>query len=111
MRVHVTRALLLVFLFGCGGGNRGSIGVMAAHENATGRIVVKEVPEGLAGARAGLEVGDEIVAVDGRPVHDMTPAEFREAVRGEIGSHVKLVIRRNGLQMTVDVERGALKSP
>ena len=94
---------------GCGGAPQGSIGVIAQQEPNTGRIIVKEVPAGLAGARAGLEVGDEIIAIDGRPVASMSRYEFRQLARGDVGTHVIVSVMRNGILRKLDVERGALK--
>lgn len=87
----------------------GSIGVVARREAGSGRIVVIRVPAGGAGARAGLEVGDEIVAVDRQPVASMTPDDFHRAVRGPVGSRVVLKVRRDGALHDVGVERAALK--
>ncbi|GAC1351873.1 MAG: hypothetical protein NVSMB1_09120 [Polyangiales bacterium] len=101
--------ILTVAACGCGGAPKASIGIVAQQEPTTGRIIVMEVPDGLAGARAGLEVGDEVVAVDGNPVSEMTRGEFRQVVRGDVGTHVILTIRRDGILRKVDVERDALK--
>lgn len=95
--------------WGCGtSGMPGSIGVIAVRE-ASGRIVITEVPEGGAGARAGLEVGDEIVAIDGVSVAGMTVNDFHRAVRGAAGTHVVVDVRRGGTVQRVDVERALMR--
>ncbi len=107
------RPIELVFallLLACGGGGvAGSIGVIARRETSTGRVVVVQVPAGGAGARAGLEVGDEIIAVDDRMVAGMSPDEFRAAVRGPVGSTVNIDVLRDGLRKRMPVERAALR--
>jgi carboxyl-terminal processing protease len=109
MRRAIELAFLLM-LFACGsGGYAGSIGVVARREGATGRVIVVEVPAGGAGARAGLEVGDEIIAVDDRMVSSMTPDQFRAAVRGPVGTPVTVEIIRDGARKRLRVERAAIK--
>jgi C-terminal processing protease CtpA/Prc len=104
-------ALFALFLLACGGGGMpGSIGVIAKREGATGRVIVVDVPSGGAGARAGLEKGDEILSVDGVSVYKMTRNEFTQAVRGPIGSKVTLEIYRDGLKQTVVVERAEIRA-
>ena len=103
--------LLLVLVAACGGGWSGSIGVRARRAPETGTIVVTDVPKGLAGERAGLSAGDEIVAVDGVPTVSMSNAAFSRAVRGEVGSRVTLTVRRAGVVEDVIVERGPLLAP
>lgn len=102
--------LFLLTMFACGsGGFAGSIGVVAKREATSGRVVVIDVPAGGAGARAGLEVGDEIIAVDERMVANMSPDEFRAAVRGPVGSTVTIDVLRDGTRKRLKVERAALR--
>lgn len=101
------RNWVLALLMACssGTGMPGSIGVIAKRESATGRVVVVDVPAGSAGARAGLEKGDEIITVDDHPVYKMSRQEFSAAVRGPAGSKVALEILRNGMHQKILVER------
>lgn len=87
----------------------GSIGVVA-HREASGRVVILEVPAGGAGARAGLEVGDEIVAIDGVEVRTMSKDDFQASVRGPAGSRVAVDVRRDGLRHRILVERRVLRA-
>ncbi len=72
-------------------------------------MYVKETPADHAASRAGLEPGDEIVAVDGKDVRKMSPAEVRAALRGPVGTKVKLEVERGGARREVLVERGPLE--
>jgi carboxyl-terminal processing protease len=102
--------LFALSLAACGpGGFSGSIGIVARREASTGRVILVDVPSGGAGARAGLEVGDEIIAVDGRMVANMSNDDFRAAVRGPIGSRVDVDVLRDGLRKRLTVERAALR--
>jgi carboxyl-terminal processing protease len=102
---------LALALVGCGAGAVGSIGVILGREPETGAVHVREVPEGNAGDRAGLEVGDEIVFVDGKDVRGQDVAGLRRLLRGDPGSHVSLTVLRDGRVVHVDVERSALHTP
>ena len=99
-------------IVGCGGGAwSGSIGVRARRDPESGVVVVTDVPAGLGGARAGLEAGDRILAVDGVPVAQMSVDGFHRAVRGPVGSHVRLTVQRGDMILDVDVERSPLQEP
>lgn len=69
-----------------------------------GALVVAIEPDGPA-ARAGLLVGDVIVAVDGAAVTD--PDELRGAVIDRAGAAVGVAIARGGVAHAVTVEVGA----
>lgn len=61
------------------------------------------------GKRAGLEVGDYIVAVDGTDVTGMDAAEVAQLLRGDHGSYVKVSVERNGEIKEFEVVRGPLQ--
>lgn len=104
-------AFLAAFLAACSGGTGpiGSVGLLARREPESHRVIVTDAPVGLGAAQAGVEPGDEIVAVDGRPVAPMSVRDFSLAVRGEVGSHVILTIKRSGVTHDVEVTRTPLK--
>jgi carboxyl-terminal processing protease len=58
-----------------------------------GRLVIAEVLPGGAAAGAGLKRGDEILAIDGRPVAGLDVAEASARMRGRSGTAVKLCVR------------------
>ena len=68
-------------------------------------VAISEVDPNTPGAKAGLQVGDVIVAVNGTPVQDEN--SFRIQVAGMApGSKVELRIVRNGAETTVPVTLG-----
>ncbi len=58
--------------------------------------VVAALPGGAA-IDAGLQAGDRITEVDGKPVHGVTIEEAQKALRGEPGSVVKVTVERPGM--------------
>jgi S1-C subfamily serine protease len=44
------------------------VGIMAAHEGSLGQVMVVGVSEGHAAHQAGIDIGDEIIAIDGQQV-------------------------------------------
>jgi carboxyl-terminal processing protease len=89
---------------GCGGAT-GSIGAQLGRRD-DGRLFVRELPPDMTGAKAGLEIGDEVVAIEGRDVRQLGPDEIRNALRGPVGTRVTLTLRKDGLTRDVGVARG-----
>lgn len=65
----------------------------AGRPDPAGDAVIAVVPDGAA-ARAGMESGDVIVSVDGKPVHGLRDAEVARLLRGAEGAPVDIVFRR-----------------
>jgi Do/DeqQ family serine protease len=58
-------------------------------------VLVTDVFSGAAGARAGLVIGDQILAVDGQPVNDQAALNYLIATH-RTGDSVTLTLRRHG---------------
>src|SRR5579883_837181 len=76
-------------------GEFGGLGMQVTMENNLVKIIspIDDTPA----ARAGLKPGDLIYAIDDNPVTDMTLSDAVERLRGQIGTTVKLTIRREGV--------------
>jgi carboxyl-terminal processing protease len=61
-----------------------------------GKVVVVSPIEGSPAARAGVHAGDVILAVDDQPVYPQKLNETIDRMRGSVGSHVRLAVRRGG---------------
>ena len=72
------------------------VGVGAEITTRNGRMFIKAVFEGGPAAKAGLKAGDEVVAVDGRPVASINAAELSRRLRGKPGTPVTLAVRAGG---------------
>jgi carboxyl-terminal processing protease len=101
---HIVATLVLA---GCASAAPGTIGA-ALGKRTDGRLFVRSVPPNEGAARAGLELDDEIVAIDGKPVHPMSETDIRKAVRGDVGSTMVLTVVRSGKTQEVKVTRTPL---
>ena len=83
----------------------GGIGAVLRFQGTGHRLLVEDVPPDTSSARAGLLRGDEVVAIDGDPVADMSLADVVRRLRGPVASKVRLTIRRGASTRDVEVER------
>jgi regulator of sigma E protease len=83
-------------------GPAGPMGGLGMHfwEPSVPPVLGRVLPGGPA-ARAGLEAGDRIVAIAGRPVHDFQ--DLVAAVSPHPGATLAITYRRGGLERTVEV--------
>ena len=76
----------------------GGIGVYMSFKN--GGVQIMNVIPDSPGYKAGLLAGDEILAVNGQPVEEISPGEVAIKIRGEVGTQVELLIGREGYDNT-----------
>ena len=72
-------------------------------------MFVRSTPPGQGAAEAGLQIDDEIVAIEGKDVKGMSEEDVRRAVRGDLGSSLTVTIVREGKRQDVTVKRSRLK--
>ena len=77
------------------------------------RVVVVSVISGGPADRAGLRIGDSIVAVDGESVEGLHPEEVAPRVRGEEGTTVVVTVERasTGERLDFSIRRERLRFP
>jgi carboxyl-terminal processing protease len=63
--------------------------------------------------KAGLRYGDQIIAIDGKNTESWNSDQVRDNLRGELGTEVKVTVRRAALSnpLTVTLERAAVDLP
>lgn len=67
--------------------------------------------EGQPAEAAGLQKGDQILAIDGTPVSDIEKEDVANRIRGEEGTFVILRILRNGEEQELSIERKTIVMP
>ncbi|HRI67490.1 MAG TPA: PDZ domain-containing protein [Polyangium sp.] len=108
--LRASSLLLAMFFFvGCGAERPGSIGAHLSRDNETGSLYVQDLFPGLAGERAGLLPGDEIVMIDGHYVREFEAARIREMLRGPVGTGLRLTVVRGDLVLRVRLSRSELR--
>ena len=90
-------------------GQYGGIGSLIHQEGAN--IYVAEPYEGLPADKAGLKIGDRILAVNGESTEGKNNAEVSAAMRGQAGTKVTLSLEREGKTFDVTITRAEIRLP
>lgn len=82
-------------------GEFGGLGIQVTMEAGFVKVIspIDDTPA----YRAGVEAGDFITHLDGKPVQGLTLSQAVERMRGKVGSDIKLTIRRQGVAEPFDV--------
>jgi carboxyl-terminal processing protease len=82
-------------------GEFGGLGIEVTMENSVIKVVspIDDTPA----AKAGVQSGDLIFALDGEPVQGLTLQEAVERMRGKIGTSIKISIRRKDVKDPIDL--------
>lgn len=83
-------------------GQYGGIGAITREIN--GRTVVTMLFEGYGAEKGGLEIGDEILAIDGVELSRLTREESSQLMKGQVGTPVTLTIKRYGADKPLRLE-------
>lgn len=89
-------------------GSFAGIGVVMGMDNEQ-KIHIVGIMENSPGQKAGLQEGDEILAVDGIPVTQMAFDEVATHVRGQAGTDVVLTIMRDNTNRDITITRDNIK--
>jgi carboxyl-terminal processing protease len=77
-------------------GNYAGLGIQI--DVRDGWITIIAPLPGTPAEQAGIQPGDRIIAVDGKPTEGLSPEEARDALRGPKGSRVSLTVNRPGVE-------------
>jgi len=89
----------------------GGIGAIVSFEAARGGAGIDRVIAGGPAEHAGLRAGDVIVAIDGKPVTAIGGQGLRDALRGRIGTTVRIAATRDGVRSTYAIVRAEIRDP
>lgn len=74
-----------------------------------GWITVLQPRAGAPAERAGLQVGDRLVEIDGRSMQGWTVEEARDALQGPLGTTARVAVERGGSRLHVTLERADIR--
>lgn len=83
-------------------GQYGGIGALTRTYN--NRTVVTMVYESYPAYKNGLRIGDEVIKMDGIELAKLTQEEANHLMRGQVGTVVKLSVKRFGKDQLIDLE-------
>lgn len=72
------------------------------------KIIISSPMKGSPAEQAGIEPGDQILAVDGESLEGMTTTEAVQLIRGEKGTDVVLTIQRGGSPTDITITRDTI---
>jgi carboxyl-terminal processing protease len=81
-------------------GKYGGVGVTIGLRD--GYVTVINLLEGFSAAKQGVEVGDRIIEVEGKPTRGISLEAIRQFVRGAPGTELKMKIEREGEKKAID---------
>jgi carboxyl-terminal processing protease len=84
-------------------GKYGGVGITVSFKDSM--IIITEIMGGYEAEKKGLRVGDKIVEIDGVSLKDQKAENMKGLVRGPVGSEVRVVVERDGEQITFNLIR------
>lgn len=90
-------------------GQYGGIGSLIHQEGKN--IYIAEPYEGLPADKAGVRIGDRILAVNGESTEGRSNADVSSAMRGQAGTDVTLRLERDGKAFDVTITRAEIRLP
>lgn len=91
-------------------GNLVGIGVMVSYSNVDKTMTIALVFPDSPAQKAGLEVGDIVLSIDGKSLDDMTYNEAVAAMKGEKGTNVSLGIGRGDALLEKELTRAQVET-
>lgn len=86
-------------------GKFGGIGIIVSEERGSGanewKLLVVSPMEDTPAMRAGVKAGDEVISIDGKSIAALRESGSTDALRGEPGTDVVLIIKRKGVKDTM----------
>ncbi len=83
----------------------GFVGIGVGLRDTEGGVLVTEIMHNSAAGEAGLQVGDMFLKVDGKDVTGLNSEELAKVLRGEEGTKVTMVLRRQGREISAECTR------
>jgi carboxyl-terminal processing protease len=85
-------------------GEVSGIGIRMELNEKTKRLTVVEALENSPAIKAGIKAGDQILAIDGKPTHDMKVEDASKMIRGKAGTPITLRLGRSGQSTALNLK-------
>jgi carboxyl-terminal processing protease len=93
-------------------GELSGVGMRLELDEKTKSLTVVEPIENSPALKAGIQSGDQILAVDDKPTQGMNVEKASELIRGDVGTKVKLRVRRQGREdFDLSITRARIELP
>ena len=99
--------VLLVAATSVAAGKEGVVGISVGHDFTVITAVATDSPA----ARAGVRVGDRIVAIDDQPTAELQKADFARRVSGPPDSEIELQLQRAGTDSVLRIRLRRIPAP
>ncbi|WP_452233294.1 S41 family peptidase [Lacticaseibacillus baoqingensis] len=83
-------------------------GIGATVQQSGNKLTIESIMPNTPSKKAGLKVGDQLIAVDGKSVEKADVTTAVDKIRGKIGTTVKVTIKRNSAQQTFAMKRAKI---
>lgn len=94
-----------------GNASFGGIGAVLSYDAEHARAPIERTIAGGPAEANGIRAGDAIVAIDGKPLGALYAMGVRAALRGKIGSTVRVTVERDGVRETFALVRAEVRDP
>lgn len=84
-------------------GNAYGIGITVFNDNNTNSLVVMRIDEDSPAHKAGIKIGDKIIAIDDKKVADLGFEESIESIKRELGEKAKITLLRDKEKLDLNV--------
>lgn len=89
----------------------GGVGLTVTVDDETGELIVTELVPGGPAELAGVQIGDVLYQADGQLCSELGLEQTVALVKGELGTSIRLVFRRDGATYEADITRAEIPTP
>lgn len=87
------------------------IGIQVSYDSASGYLNIVNVYAGSPAEANGLQKGDIIVNVEGQDLATLEAQAALDMIQGEVGTKVKMIVRRDGVDTNYEIQRKSMEIP
>ena len=89
----------------------GGVGMYVDNDTSNEKLIVLAPIPGTPAFEAGVQIGDEILEIDGQSTQGVTRADAIKRMRGPVGKAVEIVMGRGGKRIKMSLKRASINVP